>query len=319
MSGSAGFNDDLSSDSAADIEAADIAAADIEADAASEAAGDTEATAPVSTEDPRANGVRLDTALVERGLVRSRTVAAKLIADGLVTVDGKPAIRASAKIRDRQDIVVAETDHYVSRGAHKLIAALDAFEIPVKGRTVLDAGASTGGFSQVLLERQADHVLAVDVGHGQLAPVLALEPRLTLVEGFNVRYATPENIAGASGITTRPDLVVADLSFISLTTVLEALVATAVPGADFVLLIKPQFEVGKSSIREGVVTKPGLRADAISAVLWAAWDLGLRTNGLIASPIAGGAGNREYLCWLNAEVGTNPTEWIDRITALVGA
>lgn len=309
MSDSAGFDDDVTH-AAADIEA------DIEADAV---AGDAEASAPVSTEDPRANGVRLDTALVERGLVRSRTVAAKLIADGLVTVDGKPAIRASAKIRDRQDIVVAETDHYVSRGAHKLIAALDAFDIAVAGRTVLDAGASTGGFSQVLLERQAAHVLAVDVGHGQLAPVLALEPRLTLVEGFNVRYATPENIAGASGISTQPDLVVADLSFISLTTVLPALAATAVPGADFVLLIKPQFEVGKSSIREGVVTRPGLRADAISAVLWAGWDLGLRTNGLIASPIAGGAGNREYLCWLSAEAGTNPTEWIDRITTLVGA
>ncbi|WP_241982477.1 TlyA family RNA methyltransferase [Cryobacterium sp. HLT2-28] len=267
----------------------------------------------------RAPDQRLDTALAERGLARSRTVAAQLITGGLVTVDGKPVVKASAKVRGTQLIEVAATDHYVSRGAHKLIAALDAFALPVTGRTVLDAGASTGGFSQVLLERGAARVLAVDVGHGQLAPLLATEPRLTLVEGFNLRYSTAESLAAASGVDTRADLVVADLSFISLPMVLPALVATAARGADFVLLIKPQFEVGKGSIREGIVHDPGLRADAIAGVLWAAWDLGLRTNGLIASPIAGGAGNREYLCWLSREVGTNPTEWIDRTTALVGA
>ncbi|MDJ0325257.1 TlyA family RNA methyltransferase [Cryobacterium sp. PH31-AA6] len=267
----------------------------------------------------RAPDQRLDTALAERGLARSRTVAAQLITGGLVTVDGKPVVKASAKVRDNQLIEVAATDHYVSRGAHKLIAALDAFAVPVQGRTVLDAGASTGGFSQVLLERGAAQVLAVDVGHGQLAPLLASEPRIVLVEGFNLRYSTAEKLAGASGVDTPADLVVADLSFISLPLVLPALVATAAPGADFVLLIKPQFEVGKGSIREGIVHDAGLRADAIAGVLWAGWDLGLRTNGLIASPIAGGAGNREYLCWLSRDVGTNPTEWIERTTALVGA
>lgn len=265
------------------------------------------------------SSLRLDAALAERGLVRSRTVAAKLIADGLVTVDGKPVVKASNKVRDNQVIEVAATDHYVSRGAHKLIAALDAFDVPVAGRTVLDAGASTGGFSQVLLERGAGQVIAVDVGHGQLAAQLALEPRLKLVEGFNLRYATAESIAAASGVPQRPDLVVADLSFISLATVLPALVATAQPGADFVLLIKPQFEVGRGGIREGIVHNPALRADAVAGVLWAGWDLGLRTNGLIASPIAGGAGNHEYLCWMTTEAGSNPTEWMDRITALVGA
>ncbi len=262
---------------------------------------------------------RLDAALTERGLVRSRTVAARVIADGLVTVDGKPVVKASHRVAESSVLEVAASDHYVSRGAHKLIAALDAFEIPVAGRTVLDAGASTGGFSQVLLERDAARVLAVDVGHGQLAPQLQTEERLTLVEGFNIRYATPENIAGASGITQRPDLVVADLSFISLTTVLPALMATATPGADFVLLIKPQFEVGKGGIREGIVHSAGLRSDAVAGVLWAAWDLGLKTNGLVASPIAGAAGNREYLCWLTSTAGSNPTEWMQRIEVLVGA
>jgi 23S rRNA (cytidine1920-2'-O)/16S rRNA (cytidine1409-2'-O)-methyltransferase len=262
---------------------------------------------------------RLDAALAERGLVRSRTVAAKVIADGLVTVDGVPVVKPSHKVGDDQVLAVAPTDHYVSRGAHKLIAALDSFEVPVAGRVALDAGASTGGFSQVLLERGAERVIAVDVGHGQLAVSLVFEPRLTLVEGFNLRYATAESIAAASGIPDRPSLVVADLSFISLTTVLPALIATAEPDADFVLLIKPQFEVGRSGIREGIVHDPARRADAISGVLWAGWDNGLGVNGLIASPIAGGAGNHEYLCWLTSARGSNPTEWLDRITALVGA
>jgi 23S rRNA (cytidine1920-2'-O)/16S rRNA (cytidine1409-2'-O)-methyltransferase len=262
---------------------------------------------------------RLDSALFDRGLVRSRTVAARLIAEGLVTVDGTAVVKASAKVRPDQVIAVAPTDHYVSRGAHKLVAALDAFELPVTGRTAMDAGASTGGFSQVLLERGIGQVIAVDVGHGQLSPTIKADPRVVLVEGFNLRYATAESIAGASGITVRPDLVVGDLSFISLTTVLPALVATAAEGADFVLLIKPQFEVGRGGIREGVVHNAGLRADAVSGVLWAAWDLGLGVNGLIASPIAGAAGNHEYLVWLRTGTGSNPTEWIDRITVLVGA
>ncbi|WEO78685.1 SAM-dependent methyltransferase [Cryobacterium sp. SO2] len=262
---------------------------------------------------------RLDSALYERGLVRSRTVAARLISEGLVTVDGSPVVKASAKVRDSQVIAVAPTDHYVSRGAHKLVAALDAFALPITGRTAMDAGASTGGFSQVLLERGVGRIVAVDVGHGQLSPTIKADPRVTLVEGFNLRYATAESIAAASGVPERADLVVGDLSFISLTTVLPALVATAAEGADFVLLIKPQFEVGRGGIREGVVHDAGLRADAVSGVLWAAWDLGLGVNGLIASPIAGAAGNHEYLVWLRHGTGTNPTEWIDRITILVGA
>lgn len=264
-------------------------------------------------------GIRLDAALAERGLARSRTHAASLVAEGLVTVNGKPVVKASTKVFPSHTIEVAGADHYVSRAAHKLIAGLDAFDVTVEGRTVLDAGASTGGFSQVLLERGASRVLAVDVGHGQLAPELAGQERLTLVEGFNVRYMTAASLAAASRCPERPTLVVGDLSFISLTTVLPAMVETAEPGADFVLLVKPQFEVGRGGIREGIVKNPGLRAEAVNTVLWAAHDLGLGTAGLIASPIAGGSGNHEYLVWLSATQGVNPTEWIDRVTATTGA
>jgi len=260
---------------------------------------------------------RLDVALAARGLARSRTHAATLIAQGLVTVDGAPVVRASAKVGEEQSVEVAGADHYVSRGAHKLIAALDAFDVPVAGRLALDAGASTGGFSQVLLERGAARVIAVDVGHGQLAPQLLLEERLASFEGVNVRSLTAEQLAGLTGDDARPDLVVADLSFISLGQVLPALRGTAVPEADFVLLVKPQFEVGRTGVREGIVHDPVLRVDALTGVLWAGFDLGLGTAGVIASPIAGSHGNREFLIHLTQR-GANPTEWLDRAQELAG-
>lgn len=278
----------------------------------------TNDTAPAASE-------RLDAALVSRGLARSRTLAARLIADGLVTVDGRAVVRPATKVRQNQDVVVAGADHYVSRGAHKLLAALDAFPVDPTGRVALDAGASTGGFSQVLLERGARTVIALDVGHGQLSPEVANDPRVAVVEGFNVRDLTPESLAGASGISDAPDLVVGDLSFISLTHVLEPLQRSVAPGSDFVLLIKPQFEVGRGGVREGIVKNAALRADAISTVLWHAWDLGLGTAGLIESPIIGGHGNHEYVVWLR-DAGTgpdgaavNPTEWMQRITEMAGA
>ena len=243
---------------------------------------------------------RLDVALVSRGLASSRTRAAALIADGLVTVDGRPVVRASAKVGEGQELVVAGADHYVSRGAHKLIAALDAFGVPVEGRVALDAGASTGGFSQVLLERGARLVVAVDVGHGQLDPRLAGAERLRSFEGVNVRSLDAAAFAGLVGDGVVPQLVVADLSFISLTQVLPALRSVAADDADFVLLIKPQFEVGRQGVREGIVTDPGLRLDAVERVLWAAHDAGLGTAGVIASPIAGTHGNHEFLAWFRA-------------------
>ena len=262
---------------------------------------------------------RLDAAIAERGLARSRTHAAKLIADGLVSVDGHPQLKASARVHADQDIVIEASDHYVSRSAHKLIAALDDFDVPVSGRIALDVGASTGGFSQVLLERGASRVIALDVGHGQLSPTLRSDPRVTVVEGFNARFMTTETMQGEVGEPVSIDLLVADLSFISLPTVLPALVDTVGRDVDFVLLVKPQFEVGRTGIREGIVRQAPLRTDAVNGVLWAAWDLGVPTAGVLASPIAGTNGNHEYLIWLNARVGVNPTEWSERVTAVTEA
>jgi 23S rRNA (cytidine1920-2'-O)/16S rRNA (cytidine1409-2'-O)-methyltransferase len=261
-------------------------------------------------------GIRLDAAMADRGLVRSRTLAARVIAAGLVTVDGKPAVKASTLVGDQQYIEIAELDHYVSRAAHKLNAALDAFAVPVSDRLVLDCGASTGGFTQVLLERGARQVIALDVGHGQLAPALRSDSRVVVVEGFNARSMTGESLAAASSLSERPTLLVADLSFISIGMVLPALVETLGPDADYVVLVKPQFEVGRGGIREGVVHSPDLREDAVMNVLWAGWDLGLGTAGVIPSPIAGTSGNREYLVWLSASVGSNPTEWVAQVSAI---
>jgi len=206
----------------------------------------------------------------------------------------------------------------VSRAAHKLIAALDDFDVIPAGRVALDAGASTGGFSQVLLERGARTVLAVDVGHGQLARELIGARGLVLVEGCNVRNLDAATLARLTGVDERPSLVTADLSFISLTTVLPALRATAVDDADFVLLVKPQFEVGRGGVREGVVRNAQLRAEAVMNVLWAAFDLGLGTVGVSSSPIAGGHGNLEYLVHLSTIGGANPTEWSGRVDELAG-
>lgn len=275
--------------------------------------------APEQSESAEAPQHRLDVALAERGLARSRTHAAKLIAAGLVTVDGAEAVRASERIAAASTVTVAGADPYVSRAAHKLIAALDAFDVPVAGRTALDVGASTGGFSQVLLERDAALVVALDVGHGQLDPSLKSHPRLASHEGVNVRYLTAATLAGLVGEHVHPTLVVGDLSFISLTQVIPALVATAEPGADFVLLIKPQFEVGRTGIREGVVRTPALRADAITGVLWSAYDAGLKASCLVASPMLGSGGNHEYLVRLNADSGRDPAEWSEQIAAMVGA
>ncbi len=259
---------------------------------------------------------RLDAAMADRGLVGSRTRAARLIAAGLVTVDGKPAIKPSLIVGDDQYIDIAELDHYVSRAAHKLIAALDAFDVDPRGRLALDVGASTGGFTQVLLERGAARVIALDVGHGQLATPVRLDPRVVVVEGFNARDLSAPGLTKVSGITESPTLVVADLSFISLGLVLPGMLAAAAPDADFVVLVKPQFEVGRTGIKEGLVKSSASRSDAVMNVLWSAWDLGLGTVGVIPSPIAGTAGNREYLAHLSVATGSNPTEWVTRVPAL---
>ena len=264
---------------------------------------------------------RLDAAVAARGLARSRTHAAQLIDAGLVSVDGQPVVKSSVKVGDDQLIEVAASDHYVSRAAHKLIAALDAFAVDPRGRVALDMGASTGGFTQVLVERGAVRVLAVDVGHGQLAAEIAALPEVVAVEGFNVRHMTAASLTEAAGAADVPSLVTGDLSFISLTHVLPAAAAVCAADADLVLLVKPQFEVGRTGVREGLVTDAGRRADAVATVLWSAWDAGLGTHGVIASPIAGTHGNREFLIHLRPGTtdDANPTQWLDTVNRLAGA
>jgi 23S rRNA (cytidine1920-2'-O)/16S rRNA (cytidine1409-2'-O)-methyltransferase len=240
---------------------------------------------------------RLDTELVRRGLARSREQAAELISAGKVAVAGQTASKPATQVsRDTPVTVTEDSDDpgYVSRGGHKLAGALEAFDgLVVAGKRCLDAGASTGGFTDVLLRAGAAHVVAVDVGYGQLAWRLRTDPRVTVLDRVNVRMLEPAQVAPAPGV------VVADLSFISLTLVLPALVACAAPEADFALMVKPQFEVGKGRVGAGgVVRDPADRAEAVRGVCDAAADLGLGVAGVTASPLPGPAGNVEYFVWL---------------------
>lgn len=267
---------------------------------------------------------RLDLALTVRGHATSRAAAAKLIAAGRVRVDGQLIRKPATRIAESAVLEVVATEHYVSRAAHKLAAALAAFPIAVAGRTALDVGASTGGFSQVLLEAGAAVVIAVDVGHGQLHPRIAAADRLRSFEGVNARFLTVaklQELMGQDlpGHEIRPDLVVADLSFISLPLVLPALRSLATSDADFVMLVKPQFEVGRGGIRGGIVRDPNLRAQAVHGVLTAAGALGLGAAGVIASPLAGASGNREYLVWLSAPHGSAPGSWQAQVRLLTAA
>jgi 23S rRNA (cytidine1920-2'-O)/16S rRNA (cytidine1409-2'-O)-methyltransferase len=240
--------------------------------------------------------VRLDAELVRRGLARSREQAGELVAAGRVTVAGQRAAKAATQVRRDAPISIADTGEpgYVSRGGHKLAGALAVFGprgLAVAGRDCLDAGASTGGFTDVLLRAGAAHVVAADVGYGQLAWSLRTDPRVTVLDRVNVR--------ALEDVTPVPGLVVADLSFISLTLVLPALVACAEPDADFVLLVKPQFEVGKGRVGSGgVVREAADREDAVRRVARAAAELGLGVLGITASPLPGPAGNVEYFLWL---------------------
>jgi 23S rRNA (cytidine1920-2'-O)/16S rRNA (cytidine1409-2'-O)-methyltransferase len=259
---------------------------------------------------------RLDVELVRRGLARSRALAVAAIDEGRVTIDGRPALKASARVPPDAVLTVDGADRWVSRSAGKLAAALDVFPVTVAGRLALDVGASTGGFTQVLLERGAREVIALDVGHGQLAATIRADERVRVVEGVNARSLTAAELAGVSGVAETPELVVADVSFISLPLLLPAVAAAVGLEADYVLLVKPQFEVGRGGVREGIVRSAAARHDAVSGVLWAAWDLGLPTAGVISSPVVGTSGNQEYLVWLSASVGGNPTEWGGAIEAL---
>lgn len=242
---------------------------------------------------------RLDAELVRRRLVASREAAQRLIADGQITVGGVTATKPATQVDESAAIEIRSGGDrvYVSRGAYKLIGALDAFPIDVTGRTALDAGASTGGFTQVLLERGATRVIAVDVGYGQLAWPVRSQDSVIVMERTNVRYVRPEDLPFA------PEVIVADLSFISLTTVLPALAALAAPDADLLVMVKPQFEVGKDKVGQGVVTDPALRRTAVSQVAGAAVDLGLDVHGVVASPLPGPKGNVEYFLWMTKSPG----------------
>lgn len=262
---------------------------------------------------------RLDAALPERGLARSRTHAATLIAEGFVRVGGKVVNKPATKVSESDEISVDGADHYVSRAAHKLIAGLDGFGIDVKDRRAFDVGASTGGFTQVLLERGARQVLALDVGHGQLSPRIRSDERVLVVEGVNAKSLDQKQLSGLVKQDFVADIVVADLSFISLTHVMAALKACATDEADYVLLVKPQFEVGRTGVKEGIVTNPALREDAVMKVLWSAFDHGLGVCGILSSPILGGAGNQEYVLWLRADSPTNPSEWTQQVHTVTGA
>jgi 23S rRNA (cytidine1920-2'-O)/16S rRNA (cytidine1409-2'-O)-methyltransferase len=245
-----------------------------------------------------ARRARVDVELVRRGLARSRQQAAELIDAGRVSIDGIPAAKpaTAVAVTARVTVDTEEARNWVSRGAHKLLGALDAFGIPVAERRCLDAGASTGGFTEVLLDRRAREVVAADVGYGQLAWSLRCDPRVTVLERTNVRDLSAEVIGGPV------DIVVADLSFISLKTVLPALTSCASGDADIVPMVKPQFEVGKDQVGAGgVVSDPQQRADAVLAVArWAA-DLGWPPVGVAASPLPGPSGNVEYFLHLRSE------------------
>lgn len=264
----------------------------------------------------RGDASRLDLVLPELGLARSRSQAAELISSGRVRVNGIVASKAGARVPSRASIEVDGGDHYVSRAAHKLIAGLDAFKINPVDALALDAGASTGGFTQVLLERGVREVLAIDVGHGQLADSLRTNERVRVVEGCNVRALTPQTLVELTNVEERPELIVADLSFISLELVLAALLSVAAEHAQFVLLIKPQFEVGRQGISGGIVTDVELAIAAVTRVIDFAHSIGLQCRGAIMSPITGEHGNREVLAHFAREDTADRPEWNECIRDL---
>jgi 23S rRNA (cytidine1920-2'-O)/16S rRNA (cytidine1409-2'-O)-methyltransferase len=243
---------------------------------------------------------RLDAELVRRGLASSRSRAVEQIEAGQVTVAGAPA-RSAARLVDPAEPInlLGPPARFVSRGGDKLDAALDRFGVDVEGRRGLDAGASTGGFTDCLLQRGAREVVAVDVGRGQLAWQLREDPRVRVLERTNLRHLEPATIGDPA------DVAVADLSFISLLVVASALDALTTPAADLVLLVKPQFEAGRAQVgRGGIVRDPAVHRDVLGRVVAGFDDLGLVTTGAMASPRSGADGNREFLVHVRKRHGT---------------
>jgi 23S rRNA (cytidine1920-2'-O)/16S rRNA (cytidine1409-2'-O)-methyltransferase len=250
-----------------------------------------------SNHSPRnkvAKKTRLDTLLVERGLVASRERARALILAGSVCVDGQPAAKAGAGVAVDADITLAVPDHpYVGRGGLKLAFALDAFAIDVTGRSGLDIGASTGGFTDVLLQRGAARVVALDVGHGQLDWTIRSDPRVVVMERVNARTLTAADLPAdlrAFGIVS------IDVSFISLRHVLPVVPPLLLPGADVVTLVKPQFEARREEVgKGGLIRNAAVQERVVAEIIAAADTLGLTRAGLVESPITGMEGNREFL------------------------
>ncbi|TWP52340.1 TlyA family RNA methyltransferase [Lentzea tibetensis] len=247
---------------------------------------------------------RLDAELVRRGMARSREHASQLVAEGRVTIRGTVATKPATAVEIDTALVVKEDQadpKWASRGAHKLVGALEAFQIAVDGKRCLDAGASTGGFTDVLLRSGAKTVVAADVGRGLLDWKLQTDDRVVVKDKTNVRTLTPEDIGG------KVELAVADLSFISLRLVLPALAACLDEEGDLLPMVKPQFEVGKERLGSGgVVRDPELRAEAVTEVAVAAQELGLQPHGVVASPLPGPSGNVEFFLWLRRGAPVEP-------------
>lgn len=257
---------------------------------------------------------RLDAELVHRKIVPSRAVAQRAIADGLVEVNGLVATKPASQVEPTVSIRMASpASEFVSRGGLKLAAALDAFGIEVDGKRGLDAGASTGGFTDCLLQRGAKSVAAVDVGYGQLDWGLRQDERVGVFERLNVRHMDIEEVGGPF------EVIVADLSFISLRTVAESLVSAGSGDADWVLLVKPQFEAGRELVgKGGIVRDVAVREGTIRSVIDRYTDLGLRAHGVTDSPIEGAKGNREFLLWLRLDEPEQPLTF-DRLEGLGNA
>lgn len=232
---------------------------------------------------------RADVVLVERGFFTSRARAQEAIAAGLVTVNGTVIRKASDPVPE-EAVITAEQPHpYVSRGGVKLAAALDIFQIDPKGLACLDIGASTGGFTEVLLKRGAAHVYAVDVGHGQMHPTIAADPRVTNLEGTDARSLD-------SGLIPQPiDLLVSDVSFISLKLVLPPVIPLLKPHAMLAVLVKPQFEAGRDHVKKGIVRDAAVHRAVCEDMTAFVTSLGFEPMGIVPSPIEGGDGNREFL------------------------
>ncbi|HKW01306.1 MAG TPA: TlyA family RNA methyltransferase [Vicinamibacterales bacterium] len=240
---------------------------------------------------------RLDQLVVALGLAQSRERARALILAGDVTVGGRPITKAGTFVDDQAEVVVRAADHpWVGRGGLKLDHALDAFHLDVKGRVALDVGASTGGFTDVLLNRGARHVIALDVGHGQLAWRLRTDERVTVIERLNARHLRREDLPPDLSTV---DIATIDVSFISLRHILPAVGPIVAPGGHIVALVKPQFEAGRDEVgKGGVITDETIHARVVDEVTRAAREVGLERLGLEPSPVAGISGNREFFLLL---------------------